>query len=80
VALWSDLESFRQDPDDPKRFLPAGIDRIRRQLDAEAPYVAKFVTFDFFHYMSPYRGEAQRQLYEDYRARYVTGAAPRPPG
>ncbi|MGQ9879793.1 MAG: hypothetical protein ACUVSV_02880 [Armatimonadota bacterium] len=26
----------------------------------------RVVTFDFYHYMSPYRGEAQRALYEGY--------------
>ena len=37
-----------------------------RQLAAVSPYVDKVVTFDFFHYMSPLRGEPQRRLYEGY--------------
>lgn len=70
VTLWSDLESFRLNRGNRRRFVPADIDRISRQIIAEAPHVAKIVAFDFFHYMSPYRGDAQRRLYEAYRERY----------
>lgn len=70
VTLWSDLESFRLEPGSRRRFVPADIDRVGRQIAAEAPYVATIVTFDFFHYMSPHRGEAQRRLYEAYLSRY----------
>jgi hypothetical protein len=31
-----------------------------------SPYVEQVVIFDFYHYMSPYRGEAHRALYEGY--------------
>ena len=71
VALWSDLESFqRKDPAREGGFIATTPDRLIRQLRAVAPYVDRIVTFDFFHYMSPYRGERQRQLYEGYR-RYL---------
>jgi hypothetical protein len=67
VALWSDLESFqRADPEREHGFVPTTPDRLRRQLAAVAPYVERIVTFDFFHYMSPHRGPAQRALYEGY--------------
>jgi hypothetical protein len=46
--------------------VPAPLDRIRRQLAAESPFVESFIMFDFFHYMSPRRGAAQKRLYDDY--------------
>ena len=47
-------------------FVPATAKRIARQLAAAAPFVERFVTFDFFHYMSPHRGAAQARLNIDY--------------
>lgn len=77
VALWDDLESFRLvhgEPKDnqPTQFEPTDIERLKRQLAAAAPFVSKFVTFDFFHYLSPWRGAAQRRLYKDYLREFVT--------
>lgn len=68
VKLWCDLECFRLTNNVPSRpaFAPASAERIVRQLKAVSPYVERVVTFDFYHYMSPYRGEAQRALYEGY--------------
>lgn len=68
VKLWCDLECFRLTNNDPSRptFAPASAERIVRQLRAVSPYVERVVTFDFYHYMSPYRGEAQRALCEGY--------------
>ncbi len=77
VELWSDLESFRLvEPATAERphprFAPAAADRIGRQLAAAAPFVQRFVTFDFFHYMSPHRhDEARTRLHEQYMATYV---------
>ncbi len=77
VALWSDVEIFRRCPDGANSE-PAGVERIRRQIDAAAPFVEGFVMFDFFHYMSPRRGEAQKKLFEDYLREIVrSGSAPR---
>ncbi len=71
VTLWCDLESFeREDMKKEYGFIATEIERVVRQLKAVDPYVEKFVTFDFFHYMSPYRGERQRALYEGY-CRYL---------
>lgn len=66
VAFWSDLESFRLIQTAPDRFGLTDIARLTRQLAAEAPFVEQFITFDFFHYLSPYRGAAQQALYADY--------------
>ncbi len=71
VAFWSDLESFRLASADPLQFAPAEIGRLCQQLVAEAPFVQHIVTFDFFHYLSPYRGAAQKQLHDDYVAKCV---------
>lgn len=66
VALWSDLESFRLAGENPTQFAPASINRLCQQMAVEAPFVQHLVTFDFFHYISPHRGPAQKQLYDDY--------------
>lgn len=70
VKAWCDLESFRLTNGNPDRpaFEPAAIARVRRQMAAVQPYVVGTITFDFYHYMSPYRGEKQKALYEGYRA------------
>jgi hypothetical protein len=68
VALWSDLECFqRRRPEPHSGFVPTTPARLIRQLRAVAPHVDRIVTFDFFHYMSPHRGDPQRTLYEAYR-------------
>lgn len=68
VKLWCDLECFRLTNNNPSRpaFAPAAAERIVQQLKAVSPYVERVVTFDFYHYMSPYRGEAQKELYDGY--------------
>ena len=75
VELWSDLESFARipDPANPSsmQFVPTSADRIGRQLTAAAPFVQRFVTFDFFHYMSPHRNEASKKLNEQYMETFV---------
>jgi hypothetical protein len=67
IELWSDIEIFRHRPQGSGRE-PASIERILAQIDAESPFVSSFVMFDFFHYMSPYRGDAQKKLNEEYRS------------
>lgn len=51
--LWGNAELFTNlgDRDNPQ-LIPAPIDTIRRQLQTEAPYVDKFVCFEF-HYLDP---------------------------
>lgn len=65
IELWSDIEVFRHRTTGRGRE-PAPIERVLAQIDAEYPFVSSFVMFDFFHYMSPWRGEEQKRLYEDY--------------
>jgi hypothetical protein len=67
IELWSDIEIFQHRPKGSGRE-PASIERICRQIDVESPFVATFVMFDFFHYMSPLRGSEQERLYEEYIA------------
>lgn len=71
IDLWADLECFApasntDDANRPRGFVPAPIERIAAQLAAEQPHVSRVVTFDFFHYMSPYRGQPQERLYREY--------------
>jgi hypothetical protein len=66
IELWSDIEIFRHRTRGSGRE-PASLERILMQIDAESPFVSAFVMFDFFHYMSPCRGDAQKKLYDDYR-------------
>jgi hypothetical protein len=65
VTMWSVIEIFHHGGK-PSESAPASIERVDRQLAAESPFVSTFVMFDFFHYMSPYRGDAQKRLYNDY--------------
>ncbi len=72
VKLWANAESFHIEHGTPvntgsTQFVPASISRLIQQLQMEAPYVQRIITFDLFHYMSPYRGPAQARLYEEYR-------------
>ncbi len=80
VALWSDLEVFEQTHGWPVDELawqarPATIESVIEQLELEAPYVEKFVVFDFTHYMSPRLGAAATALYRGYQS-YLDGFAP----
>lgn len=67
VELWSDLECFRLEDRKTHAFGPAPAERILEQLAAEAPFVRRFVTFDFFHYMSPSCGKQASNLYYGYK-------------
>jgi hypothetical protein len=65
ISLWADVEIFTRD------FRPCGCERLIEQMRVHAPYVEKMVAFEFFHYMSPTRGESSRALYEGY-LRYLS--------
>ncbi|HEX7004579.1 MAG TPA: DUF4434 domain-containing protein [Trueperaceae bacterium] len=72
VALWSDLEVFEQVHGWPVDGLAwqaqsANINTVIEQLELEAPYVDKFVVFDFSHYMSPRLGGEALELYQGYQ-------------
>ena len=69
--FWGNVELFTNDGTRESVSLrPSSIGSIQRQLNAVAPYVDKFVCFDF-HSMDPNStasDAAQRQqLYNDYR-------------
>lgn len=70
VEFWANIECFKlvgRTTSGGKELAPADAERVNRQIAAAAPYVRRFVTFDFFHYMSPYRqDERAKKLYDDY--------------
>lgn len=71
VDLWSDLEVFVQVKADPVwEGVPAGIDRVIKQLTVTAPYVSRFVIFSFNDYMSPQKDIKNKKLYEGYKKYY----------
>ncbi len=70
IISWGIVESFSTIKDDHGNVtrVPAEISRIKEQLSLQSnQQTEKTLTFDFFHYMSPFRGEAQKRLYESYR-------------
>ena len=70
IRVWSVVESFSTLKDAAGANLgraPADILRMKEQMQFhESQRLEKTLTFDFFHYMSPARGEAQSKLYKDY--------------
>lgn len=77
LTLWSDLEIFEQIHGWPVDELPwqansARIETVLEQLELEAPYVEKFVTFDFTHHMSPRLGGMAADLFSSY-VEYLEG-------
>jgi len=77
VELWSDLEVFEQIHGWPVDDLAwqaqsARIETVLEQLELEAPFVVKFVTFDFTHHMSPRLGGMAADLYRGYQE-YLEG-------
>lgn len=74
IQLWADVEIFDQTHGWPVDDLPwaattAPLERIVQQMQAAAPYVDRFVAFEFSHYMSPRRpqGAELYAAYRDYR-------------
>jgi formylglycine-generating enzyme required for sulfatase activity len=77
VQLWANLESFQITN---SIFTACDATRLRQQFDAATPFVERFVTFDFLHYMNPdvflsswnpNRRARMKQLFNDYRAAFV---------
>lgn len=77
VKFWANLESFKISNG---AYGPCDVVRLRKQLDATAPFVEEFVTFDFLHYMNPVaflsgwdqtRRAQMRQLFSDYKAGFA---------
>jgi uncharacterized lipoprotein YddW (UPF0748 family) len=74
VELWANLETFHRKTKWYEGFSaePASMETVRQQIEATRPYVTKLINFDFNDYMSPQKGEAERNFYEDYQ-RYLEG-------
>lgn len=81
IHVWSVVESFADTKNAAEKVTPGGnseraptdILRLKEQLQIHAPYPhEKILTFDFFHYMSPYRGVAQKLLYDNYLSNFRT--------
>jgi formylglycine-generating enzyme required for sulfatase activity len=77
VKFWANLESFKISNG---VYGPCDAARLRKQLDATAPFVKEFVTFDFLHYMNPVaflsgwdqtRRAQMQQLFADYKAGFA---------
>lgn len=77
VQFWANLESFKIEG---SSYLPGSADRLRKQFDATAPFVERFVTFDFVHYMNPVaflshwsqdRRQQMQQYFTDYKTTFV---------
>lgn len=61
VSVWSDCVDHNHTDQ------PQPIDHFVAQLKAEAPLVAGFTTFEWFFYLAPASGTAQKRLYDGYR-------------
>jgi len=77
VELWANLECFKIEG---ATYVPCTASRLQKQFDATAPFVKRFVTFDFVHYMNPVaflgswnqeRRDRMQQLFADYRETFV---------
>ena len=69
IQMWTVVESFHTKRDEEGKDLgriPADLKRILDQIQMDAKYSSRLITFDFFHYMSPYRGAAQKKLFDEY--------------
>jgi hypothetical protein len=70
IRVWGIVENFNTQkesgPGEANR-TATDIGRFKEQLAIQAAHpTEKVLTFDFFHYMSPQRGEAQKLLYDNY--------------
>lgn len=77
VELWANLECFAIEG---SAYMPCTASRLRNQFEATAPFVQRFVTFDFVHYMNPVaflsswnleKRSRMQQLFADYKAAFV---------
>jgi tetratricopeptide (TPR) repeat protein len=55
----------------PFRAIPAGLERIRRQIELSAAYASSLVAFSIPEYMTPLGGAAAEGLFDQYRAWFV---------
>jgi len=68
-ALWAVVETFREVPGTGR--VPAEAASVTQQIAAVSEHAERVLIFDFFHYVSPHRGDAQAVLH---RALFPAGA------
>ena len=68
IELWANTETFERDVR--KQFYPIPFDLLRAKIDMLTPYVKKFITFEFSHFLSPQSiylsARNLNNLYKDY--------------
>lgn len=70
VEFWGNVETF--DRDMPWRFPPIAWVKLKFKLEAQAPFVKKFITFEAPHFLSPYSMfPSARCLYDRYCELYL---------
>jgi len=57
--------------DQPFQAIPAGLERIRQQIEASAAYASTLVAFSIPEYMTPLGGPAAEGLFDKYKAWFV---------
>lgn len=68
VELWADVEGFERTTKfyDDFSAKPVSMDTLKQQMEKEAPYVSKIISFDFNDYMSPQKNDDTASLYREY--------------
>ena len=71
ISLWSNVETFERDVR--HMYYPIGFDHLRSKIKETKPYVEKFITFEFSHFLSPQSIYPSARnlfnLYKDYYGR-----------
>jgi len=51
IKLWANVETFERDVR--RMYYPIPFELLRRKIEIAEPYVEKYITFEFSHFMSP---------------------------
>ncbi|HOT28222.1 MAG TPA: DUF4434 domain-containing protein [Candidatus Ozemobacteraceae bacterium] len=70
IQIWGNCEVFHRTSPLSEDFEaePTTMEILARQIEGAAPFVDRFICFDFNHYFSPRIGPKAEQLYKDYCA------------
>ncbi len=69
ITLWSNVETFERDVR--RMYYPIPFELLRKKIELARPYVEKFITFEFSHFMSPQSiYPSAKNLNARYRAYY----------
>lgn len=70
ISIWGNCEVFHRTSPLSEAFEaePTTMDVLERQIEGAAPFVDRFICFDFNHYFSPRLGPKAEKLYRDYCA------------